>query len=193
MYFPRTSSSPSKNISLAFNKNGIKVMHLVPKSKTFYAHLFMQKHKVHIILFSWRPIFQLKGFPGGSVGKESACKAGDQGSIPGSGRSPEEGNGNPLEYSCLENSIDRGAWWATVHGVTKSQTRLSDNTQSFNYWQIFNLSLVSLFSIVRSSAISNALNIFLYSSLFQNCSHLYYCCNCFLITNCELMIRTRTD
>ena len=125
MYFPRTSSSPSKNISLAFNKNGIKVMHLVPKSKTFYAHLFMQKHKVHIILFSWRPIFQLKGFPGGSVGKESACKAGDQGSIPGSGRSPEEGNGNPLEYSCLENSIDRGAWWATVHGAV---TRLSNWT-----------------------------------------------------------------
>ena len=138
MYFPRTSSSPSKNISLAFNKNGIKVMHLVPKSKTFYAHLFMQKHKVHIILFSWRPIFQLKGFPGGSVGKESACKAGDQGSIPGSGRSPEEGNGNPLEYSCLENSIDRGAWWATVHGVTKSQTRLSDFTFTFHFHALKN-------------------------------------------------------
>ena len=66
------------------------------------------------------------GFPGGSDGKEYACSAGDLGSIPGSGRSPGEGNGNPLQYSCLENSIDRGAQQATVHGVAKSQTRLSD-------------------------------------------------------------------
>ena len=56
----------------------------------------------------------------------SACNAGDLGSIPGSGRSTGEGNGNPLQYSCLENPMDGGAWWATVHGVTKSQTRLSD-------------------------------------------------------------------
>ena len=53
------------------------------------------------------------GFPGGSDGKESACNARDLGSIPGSGRCPEEGNGNPLQYSYLENSMDRGAWWAT--------------------------------------------------------------------------------
>ena len=60
--------------------------------------------------------------PGGSVGKESACSAGDDrtpGSIPGSGRSPGEGNGNPLQYSCLENPIDRGAWRAMVHGVAR--------------------------------------------------------------------------
>ena len=63
--------------------------------------------------------------PGSEV-KVSACNAGDLGSIPGSGRSPGEGNGNPLQYSCLENPMDRGAWWATVHGVTKGQTRLSD-------------------------------------------------------------------
>ena len=62
------------------------------------------------------------GFPGGSDGKASACNAGDPGSIPGSGRSPGEGNGNLLQYSCLENSMDGGAWWATVHGVTKSWT-----------------------------------------------------------------------
>ena len=55
-------------------------------------------------------------------------KAGDPGSITGWGRSPGEGNGNPLQYSCLENSMDRGAWWATVHGVAKSQTRLNDFT-----------------------------------------------------------------
>ena len=66
------------------------------------------------------------GFPGGSDGKESACNAGDVGSVPGLGRSPGEGDGNPLQYSCLENSMDTGAWQATVHGVAKSGTRLSD-------------------------------------------------------------------
>ena len=62
----------------------------------------------------------------GSDGKASACNAGDLGSIPGSGRSPGEGHGNPLQYSCLGNPMDRGDWWTTVHGVAKSQTRLSD-------------------------------------------------------------------
>ena len=56
-------------------------------------------------------------FPGGSVGKASACNAGDLGSIPGSGSSPGEGNGNPLQYSCLGNPMDRGSWWAMVHGI----------------------------------------------------------------------------
>ena len=66
------------------------------------------------------------GFPGGSDSKEPACNAGDPGSISGSGRSPGVGNGNPFQYSCLENSTDRGAWWATVHGVPKRWTQLSD-------------------------------------------------------------------
>jgi len=65
-------------------------------------------------------------FTGGSDGKDSACNAGDLGSIPGLGRSPGEGNGNPLQYSCLKNSMKRGAWQATVHVVAKSQTPLSD-------------------------------------------------------------------
>ena len=65
---------------------------------------------------------QGQGFPGGSVGKESVCKAGDPGSIPWSGRSLGEGHGNLLQYSCLENSVDTGAWRATVHGVAKSWT-----------------------------------------------------------------------
>ena len=63
-------------------------------------------------------------FPGGSDGKEYACNVGNLSSIPRSGRSPGEGNGNSLQYSCLENSMDRGAWWARVHGVTQSQTQL---------------------------------------------------------------------
>ena len=68
------------------------------------------------------------GFPGGSDGKESACGVGDQGLVPGLGRSPKEGNGNPFQHSCLENPMGGEAWQATVHGVTKSQTRLSNFT-----------------------------------------------------------------
>ena len=64
----------------------------------------------------------ITGFPDGSDGKESACYVGDLGSIPRSGRSPEEGNGNPLQYSCLENLMDGGIWRATVHVVTESDT-----------------------------------------------------------------------
>ena len=66
------------------------------------------------------------GFPYSSVSKQSACSAGDLGSIPDLGRPPGEGNGNPLQYSYLENPMDRGAWRAAVHGVTKSQAQLSD-------------------------------------------------------------------
>ena len=66
------------------------------------------------------------GCPRGSFGKESACNAGDLGSVPGLGRSLGEEKSNPLQYSCLESPMDRGAWWATVHGVAKSRTRLRD-------------------------------------------------------------------
>ena len=62
-----------------------------------------------------------RSFPGASGGRESTCNAGDAGSIPGLGKFSGEGNGSPLQYSCLENSTDRGAWWATVHGVIKSR------------------------------------------------------------------------
>ena len=72
----------------------------------------------------------LLGFPGSSDSKEPACNVEDPGLIPGSGRPPGEGNGNPLQYSCLENPMDRGAWWATVHGVAKSWAQLSDNTHT---------------------------------------------------------------
>ena len=66
--------------------------------------------------------------PGGSEIKASASNAGDLSSIPGLGRSPGEGNGNPLQYSCLENPLDRGAWWATVHGVTKESDMIATET-----------------------------------------------------------------
>ena len=81
----------------------------------------------------WKSGRQLKtpaqlcsGFPGGLDGKESACNAGDRGSIPTLERSLGEGNGNALQHSCLENSMDRGAWRAKVYGITNSQTRLND-------------------------------------------------------------------
>ena len=67
-------------------------------------------------------------YPGSSEVKASASNAAEPASIPGSGRSPGEGNDNPLQYSCLENPMDRGAWQATVHGVAKSRTQLSDFT-----------------------------------------------------------------
>ena len=76
----------------------------------------------------------MMNFPGGSYGEESAYNAGDLGLIPGSERSLGEGNGNPLQYSCLENSMDRGSWRATEssHGAAKSQTQLSDYIFTFS-------------------------------------------------------------
>ena len=85
----------------------------VKKGSQWYLHLTLEA--------TLEPVF-----PGGSVHKEYACNAGDLGSIPGFRRSLGEGNGNPLQYPCLENPMDRGAWWAPVHGVRRSQTWLSD-------------------------------------------------------------------
>ena len=76
------------------------------------------------VILYFPPFLICGGFPDGSVGKESTCSAGDtgdMGSIPGLRRSLGGGNGNPLQYSCLENPMDRGAWWAIVHGVAKNQ------------------------------------------------------------------------
>ena len=81
--------------------------------------------KILLAAWSGQGIYT-QGFLGGSEVKVSASNTGDLGSIPGLGRSPGEGNGNRLQYSCLENPMDGEAWWATVHGVVKSQTRLSD-------------------------------------------------------------------
>ena len=88
----------------------------------------------------------------------SAYNVGDLGSIPGSGTSPGEGNGNPLQYSCLENPMDRGAWYATVHGVAKSQTRLSDFTFTFHSNHYYSLSL-SCLGLVCSFLFPSALKV----------------------------------
>ena len=85
----------------------------------------------HTIQFHCPKNSFLKGFPDGSDGKESACNTGDLGLIPGLGRSAGEGNGNLLQYSCLENLMDGGTWQATAHGVAKSRTGLSDFTFTF--------------------------------------------------------------
>ena len=79
-----------------------------------------------LVLLIFLDIYPGVGFPGSSVGKESSCGAGDPGSISGLGKFPGEGNGYPFQHLCLENSVDRGGWQATVHGVTKSWTQLSD-------------------------------------------------------------------
>ena len=86
----------------------------------------------------------IKVFSGGSGGKESSCQAGDMGSIPGLGRSLGEGNGYPLQYSCLENSMDRGAWRTMAHGVTKSWSWLSNLHFLFTYLQVSSLLLLLL-------------------------------------------------
>ena len=85
---------------------------------------FLGAFRTHRFIFGWLESLMTVAslFTDTADGKESACNAGDLSSVPGLGRSFGEGNGNPLQYSCLENSMDRGAWQATVHGVTKSQT-----------------------------------------------------------------------
>ena len=80
------------------------------------------KRLLILTIFFLINVYFILGFPGGSDSKESTCNVGDLGSIPGSGRYPGEGNGNPLQYSCLRNPMDREAWQATVHGVAKNQT-----------------------------------------------------------------------
>ena len=98
----------------------------------------MEKIRVLIFKFWWLYIYfygYLLGNPGGSVGKESTCNAevsGAKGSIPGSGRSPGGGHGNPLQYPCLENPMNRGAWQATVHGIAKSD--MTEVTEHAHTW-----------------------------------------------------------
>ena len=107
-YFSCCFSRTSKELTTCF-------MSIMPFSQCRHSSLALLRHWAEIL-----------GFSGGSDGKESTCNSGDPGLIPGSGRSPGEENGNPLQCSCLENPIDRGAWWAAVHGLEKSQTQQSN-------------------------------------------------------------------
>ena len=91
------------------------VLCIEPVSFSFKS--FTNNNCIYLIVY----LYGVQGFPGGPDGKESACNAGHLSSTTGSGRSPGVGNGNPLQYSCLENSLDRGACWAIVHGVANSQ------------------------------------------------------------------------
>ena len=104
------------------------IVHGVAKNLTWLSDTFtftsghlLDAHEIRVgVQFCGFSVYTIPSSPHGSDGKASACNAGDLGSIPGSGRSPGEGNGNPLQHACLENAIDGGAWQATVHGVTKS-------------------------------------------------------------------------
>ena len=106
-----------------------------------HLHSIIQTHLVSWLeITRWLLIalvqFRHQSFPGGSVVKKPSANAGHTGSIPGSGRSPGEGNGNPLQYSCLGNPMDRGAWWATVCGVTKVRHNWATNTSSSSQCQV---------------------------------------------------------
>ena len=131
LLFP-TASLPSPSLassSWIWNKKAERIALLNVSGE--HAHqetqLFYRSTPVHKEAWRCHECFpKAIGFPDGSDGKESAYNAGDLGLIAGLGRSPGEGNGSPLQYSCLEKSTDRGAWRATVHEVTKSRTRLNN-------------------------------------------------------------------
>ena len=93
--------------------------------------------------------YRKSGFPGGSDSKESAYNAGELDSIPGLGRLPGEGNGYPLQYSCLENPMDTGTWWATVHGVTESQTQLRATLLYILDINLFQLNILNYFLVCQ--------------------------------------------
>ena len=102
-----------------------------------WLYIWYLKMNKHFLLPLQPNIVHYNEWPGGSGRKVSACNVGDPGSSPGLGRSLGEGNGNPLQYCCLENSMDRGPWLAAVHGIAKSQTRLSNFTSLHDEWLVF--------------------------------------------------------
>ena len=124
---PGSQRSPGEGIGYALQNSWASLVAQMVKNR-----LQCKRPRFHswVRKFPWRrdrlptPVF--KGFPGGSDGRESACNVEDLVSTPGLGRSSGGGHGYPLQYCCLENPMDRATWWATVHGVAKSQTRLSD-------------------------------------------------------------------
>ena len=128
-----------------FSYDEVKCVTQVLEGKTFFSTMTPFLHSSSLwAVFQPVTILNHWDFPGGSDGKESACNAGDLGSISGSGRSPGRGNGNTLRYSCLENPMDGGAWWATVHGVAKSQTWLNNFTLTFFHAFFYDFNQYSL-------------------------------------------------
>ena len=121
------------------------------------------------------------GFPIGSDGKEPVFSTGDLGLIPGSGRSPGEGNGNLLQYSCLENPVDGGAWSATVHGVAKSWTQLSDFTffLSAFFWGVPHINGIESSCPFKLSCKGGAIRPWLGIQILQYPVRARKACNCF--------------
>ena len=115
-FIPRLGRYPGEGKDYSLQYSGLENSTVHGGSQRF------RHNWVSLSLFRLRTGSQGKGLPGSSEGKESACNVEDLGSIPGLGRSSGEGNGNPLQYSCLENSTDRGTWRATVHEIPKSRT-----------------------------------------------------------------------
>ena len=134
------------------------IVALSSPSHPFPLLCLLSGHLLEEFIFSFNTFYIGVGFPRSSVGKESACKAEDLSSIPGLGRSPGEGNDNPLQYSCLENPMDRGAWWATVYGVIRVRHDLVTKPPEL----IYNVVLVS--GVKESDSVVHV------SILFQNFS-----------------------
>ena len=117
--------APGKGLCPALLVANQKRVRQTPQEKGSAQHCWLQRCKKSPWARKCGGLSRLEGFPGGPVGREPTCNAGDPGSIPGWGRFPAEGNGNPLQYSCLKSPMDGGAWWATVQRVATSWTRLS--------------------------------------------------------------------
>ena len=125
-YYPVTKKNIKASFPFQPSEGTTEPTLLIPQ---FQMSRLQMWHKQFLLLmpssfwyFFYGIFREFMGFPHSSLGKESPCDAGDRGSVPGSGRSPGERNGNPLQYSCLENPMDRRAWWATIHEVAKSRT-----------------------------------------------------------------------
>ena len=126
-----TWATPSSNLGPVFLSLDVHA-HDPRWIPSWQNHFMVCRYEHDKLCISW--FYQ--GSPGGSDGKEFTCNAGDLCLIPGLGRSPGGGNGNPLQYFCLNNPVDRGAWWAAVHGVTKSQTQLGNSAYTHTHQAI---------------------------------------------------------
>ena len=138
---PKLFLTPSKFLCCCPHSTSVTISCMIWGLAFYSGHTFPQVLVTVLEALPLSPDHASLGFPGGSDGKESACNAGGMGSIPGSGRSPGEGHGSTLQYACLENSMDRGAWGSTVHGFAKNWTRLSDQHLHFFHLLAIQLSL----------------------------------------------------